>query len=152
MRDGREAVYAKELSFAGDALTVTYRFFPHPGPSPLRAVLAVEWNVGLLAGDADDRYVLADGVKPEDPRACGEGEFTATMVEAVDGWQRLKARFTMTRPTRVWRMPVWTVSQSEGGFERTYQSTAFYFCFPLALAPGESKTFSFTHDVIDLES
>jgi alpha-amylase len=121
------------------------------GPAALDALFAVEWNVGLLAGDAPDRYVLADGEKPQDPRAASEGEFTARMVEAVDGWQRLKARFMFPAPLTVWRYPVWTVSQSEGGFERTYQSTVLVFCFPLALDPGSSCRFGFRHDVIDLK-
>lgn len=144
--------WTKELKFSSQGVRVIYRIKGMPNAERLDVLLAIEWNIGLLAGDAPDRYLLADGTKPADPRACSEGEFTATTVEAVDGWQRARVRFVFERPTRVWRMPVWTVSQSEGGFERTYQSTALYFLVPVSLAPDAMTSFSFTHDVLDLES
>ena len=116
--------------------------------SALRAILAIEWNVGLLAGDAGDRFVLFDGRKPSDPRAASEGEETASVVEAVDGWQRVRVRFRFPAPVRVWRHPVWTVSLSEGGFERTYQSTALFFLRAVDLAPGATDRFGFAVEVV----
>ena len=115
---------------------------------PLRALLAIEWNVGLLAGDAPDRYFLFDGRKPGDPRAAAEGEERASVIEAVDGWQGVRLRFTFPGPVGVWRHPVWTVSQSEGGFERTYQSTALYFLRVVDLAPGAGDRFGFDVEVV----
>ncbi len=141
----------KQVGFMAGSRRVTIGYeLEAEGPAPRRALLAVEWNIGLLAGDAPDRYLLADGKKPDDPRACAEGECTATVIEAVDGWQRLAVRFEFAAPTRVWRYPVWTVSQSEGGFERTYQSTVLLFLHPVDLAADGTDSFSFTHDVLDL--
>ena len=67
----------------------------------------------------------------------------------MDGWQRLSVRFAFEAPTKVWRYPVWTVSQSEGGFERTYQSTALVFLHPLDFTADGESTFSFEHDVLE---
>jgi alpha-amylase len=149
---GGRAAIRKTLRFeSGSTLAEIGYSIRWDGPHQLDAIFAVEWNVGLLAGDADDRYILADGRKPGDPRPASEGEFTASLVEAVDGWRRVKARFRFTEPFLVWRYPVWTVSQSEGGFERTYQSTVLAFCRKLSIAPGSSVNFAFQHDVLDLE-
>jgi len=115
---------------------------------PLRALLAVEWNLGLLAGDAPDRFITFDGRKPADPRAAADGEETAAVVEAVDGWQKIRVRFRLSEPVTVWRHPVWTVSLSEGGFERTYQSTSLFFLRPLELGDGQSLRFGLAVEVV----
>ncbi len=43
--------------------------------------------------------------------------------------------------------PVETVSNSEGGFERSYQGSSLLFRWPIALAPGESRTCAVRFDV-----
>jgi alpha-amylase len=40
---------------------------------------------------------------------------------------------------QLWRFPLETVSQSEGGFQKTYQGTVFLFHWPFSLKPGEKK-------------
>jgi len=39
------------------------------------------------------------------------------------GWMPLAITLVFSRPATRWRIPVETVSQSEGGAERTYQNT-----------------------------
>ena len=41
-------------------------------------------------------------------------------------------------PVDFWRFPLETVSNSESGFERTYQGSVIAPRFPVRLAPGES--------------
>lgn len=41
-------------------------------------------------------------------------------------------------------VPLWAVTKSESGFERTPQGSAFYFCRPLRLAPGGEERFRLT--------
>jgi hypothetical protein len=54
---------------------------------------------------------------------------------------------TPAEPADVWWAPVETISNSEAGFERVYQGAGFLFSWPLALAPGASRTVGVTHDV-----
>ena len=44
-----------------------------------------------------------------------------------------------SRPT-LWWAPVETISNSEAGFERVYQGAGLLFSWPLALAPGATRT------------
>ena len=96
-----------------------------------------EWNLNLLGGsDGRRAFVLADG------RPVGGWTLEAVLdFDAEDlllgnpdlGWQ-LQVRFSPG--ARVWICPLEAVSNSEAGFERTYQGTTLLFHWPLALAPG----------------
>ncbi len=150
-RDGGAVVIAKSVALRAGSTAAEVRYaIRNERPHAFKALLAVEWNLGMLAADAADRYLLQDGAKPADPRAGSSGEAVATLIEAVDEWRRVRVRFRLDAPRAVWRFPVETVSQSEGGFERTYQSTALHFLLPLDLAAGGAASLAFTHDVLDL--
>jgi alpha-amylase len=40
---------------------------------------------------------------------------------------------------QLWRFPLETVSQSESGFQKTYQGTVLLFHWPFSLKPGEGR-------------
>lgn len=120
------------------SLAVKYRITnksEQPAPD-LR--LAVETNLTLLAGTADDRYYEIPGASLPDKRLISEGTATAEGIDLVDRWSqfRIALRFPATE---IWRHPVETVSQSEGGFEATYQGSCVTPVFALSLKPGESS-------------
>ncbi len=46
--------------------------------------------------------------------------------------------------TQLRHVPLWAVTKSESGFERTPQGSAFYFLWPLRLLPGQEKCFRMT--------
>ncbi len=84
----------------------------------------VEWNVGLMAGDAHDRYYAVHGRSLPDNRLRSKGEEREVHAFAlVDEWLKVQTRFTVSRPTTLWRFPIETVSLSESGFERLFQSS-----------------------------
>jgi len=45
--------------------------------------------------------------------------------------------FKLDRPTSLWQFPLYTVSLSESGFEKTYQSTVLFPNWKLRLNPDE---------------
>jgi hypothetical protein len=49
----------------------------------------------------------------------------------------LDIALTLDRPALLWRFPIETVSQSEGGFERVYQSSVVFPNWIIRLEPGE---------------
>jgi alpha-amylase len=84
----------------------------------------VEFNTGLMAGDAPDRYYEIGGREPEDPRLRSSGETPdVSKVRLVDDWLGVETAFEMSRPAMLWRCPIETVSLSESGLERVYQSS-----------------------------
>ena len=86
------------------------------------SVLSAVFN--LLAPDAPGRYFLAsaEGSRPEPLKF--RGELTGRSLVMVDEWQGVKITMTADPEPRWWIAPIETVSQSEGGFERTYQGSA----------------------------
>jgi 4-alpha-glucanotransferase len=105
------------------AYTVDY-LLKNGEETPVDIRFGVEFNVGLMAGDAHDRYYLLDGVRPSDPRlrSLGASE-NVTAVRLVDEWLKVETEISVDRPATLWRFPIETVSLSEGGFERLYQSS-----------------------------
>jgi alpha-amylase len=96
--------------------------------NPVDLWFGVEFNAGLLAGDAHDRYYEIDGKRPDDQRLRSSGESAGvSRVRCVDEWLGLYTELSAGRPAHVWRCPVETVSLSEAGFERLYQSSTVLF-------------------------
>ncbi|HRU23057.1 MAG TPA: DUF1926 domain-containing protein [Candidatus Latescibacteria bacterium] len=97
-----------------------------------------EWNFGLLAGWADDRYYLVNGERgPGDMRLATSGQHAeVTEIGVVDHWQRADIRLKTSVPADVWRYPVETASLSEGGYEKTYQASAVFPHWKVLLEPG----------------
>jgi len=106
---------------------------------------AVEFDLNLLAPDAEDRYVLVDGTRGADGAhlaAIGETA-SATAVMLVDEYQDVAIKLESSFAARIWRMPIYTISLSEGGFEKIYQGTSILFLFDRTLASGQEFTVSF---------
>ncbi|MDH4071229.1 MAG: DUF1926 domain-containing protein [Ignavibacteria bacterium] len=94
----------------------------------------VEFNVGLMAGDAPDRFYEINGRKPEDPRLRSVGtDQDVVSVRLVDQWLGVATEIVVDKPATLWRAPIETVSLSEGGLERVYQSSMIvaHWKFPL---------------------
>jgi alpha-amylase len=104
---------------------------------PLEVHFGIEFNFGLLAGNAPDRYYEFPGIALEDPRLAGEGGVeNCTGLSLVDGWAGFRVVLSWAAPATVWRYPVETVSRSEAGFERVYQASAVLPHWKLVLEPG----------------
>ncbi len=91
---------------------------------PVDIWFGVEFNVGLLAGDASDRYYDIEGRDLEDRRLRSIGEEKdVTTFRLVDEWQGIETNFQLSMPATLWRCPIETASLSEAGLERVYQSS-----------------------------
>jgi alpha-amylase len=133
-----------------DAFTVGY-LLVNGEAAPVDVWFGVEFNAGLLAGDAHDRYYTVDGVRPPDPRLRSAGQHErAREVRCTDEWLGLEAVIRSDEPTNLWRCPVETVSLSEAGFERLYQSSTMVFHRTFRL--GRTWSTRFTHTLRPLVS
>jgi 4-alpha-glucanotransferase len=111
-----------ELAAGSAALEVVYILDDLPEGVPLH--FAVEVNIAAMAGHADDRYYSdATGKRLGmlDSRLDLPEQAGATLT---DEWLDLRVGLEWSRPAGLWCLPVETVSQSEGGFEAVYQSSA----------------------------
>jgi len=84
----------------------------------------VEFVFALLAGkESNRRYNFPPHAVPN----CHLGSLGAVegaeVVELVDEWLGLKITLAAPRTGSIWRFPIETVSQSEAGFDRVYQSS-----------------------------
>lgn len=119
------------LDAGAPGLDIAYELDDLPRDRDLH--FAVEFNLAGMAGHAPDRHLAADGERlgPLDTRIDVP---SASRLDLTDEWLDLRVSLAFTRPAGVWGFPVETVSQSEGGFEGVYQSTAL---FPRWLVRGD---------------
>jgi alpha-amylase len=111
-----------ELRPGSPALEVLYELTDLPREACLH--FAVELNLAAMAGHAPDRYYLdAQGRNLGMLDSRIELEH-AEGVSLTDEWLDLSVGLTWSKPGGLWCFPIETVSQSEGGFEGVYQSSA----------------------------
>jgi alpha-amylase len=85
---------------------------------------AVEVNIAAMAAPADDRYYAHESGGSLGPLDTVLDLEPCRGLELRDHWRDLTAALRWSEPASVWCYPVRSVSQSEGGFESVYQSSA----------------------------
>ena len=109
------------------------------GNEELNTTFGSEFNFSLLAGDAHDRYYDIPGHVLEKRNLASLGETNnVRQVGLVDEWLKITLTLEFSQPAILWRAPVETVSQSEAGFERVYQSSMVMPLWRISLGPGKS--------------
>jgi len=99
----------------------------------------MEFLFALLAGNTDDRFYTFSGKKPENPQLGSIGVVeNAQQVGLTEGWLKIKIDLQIAKPATIWRFPIETISQSEAGFERVYQSSIVFPNWQLHLNTNES--------------
>jgi len=110
-----------------------YELINHGG-KPLSLHFGVEFNYGLQAGHAEDRYYYNKQGRLKN----GFLDSTATMpgtrfIGLRDEYLKLDIGLKAKATAEVWRLPVETISLSEAGFERVYQSSCILFIWDIVL-------------------
>jgi 4-alpha-glucanotransferase len=103
-----------------------------------------EFNLTLLAGRDASRYFRCDGAHIEDPALESAGVLeNVTMIGMFNDWDKFAVKIEPDAPSRLIRYPVETVSQSESGFEKTYQGSCLVFTRPISLGKEPETRFGF---------
>ena len=102
--------------------------------------LEVEWNFNLSGGGGNPSayYRSADGETRHD--AAGTAR-PGTALSFGNEYEGVDIAAQAAPPAEIAWRPVETVSNSEAGFERTYQGSCLTFSWPLTVAPGEEHSF-----------
>ena len=126
------------LAAGGSEVSVTWRL-ANGGDSTIDCLFASEWDLAFHAADT-----TAVG------EALGQSLGEAHTIDAVRSftleghYPPLRLRAELAQAAALWSYPIEAVSNSEGGFERTYQGVCLTLLWPLRLAPGESTSFGLT--------
>lgn len=127
----------------GYVVTVDYRLV-QTGLEALKVNFGVEFDFNLLAPDADDRYAVIDGARPPESHLAAAAETSrASTIAYADEWQKIGIGIESDQPGKLWRMPIHTVSLSEGGFEKVFQGNCTIFIFENTLRQNEAAEISF---------
>jgi hypothetical protein len=78
------------------------------------------------------------GKELQDRRLASRGESDGPL-ELVNDWDKFLVRVSAEPATAMWRHPLETASQSEGGFERTYQGSVILPAWRNATLPFEAR-------------
>jgi alpha-amylase len=126
----------KRFSFspAGEEIRVVHELVC-PAGHEVRVNFGIENNFNLLAGHAEDRYVVVDGSRQSptylDSAAVHHGAGSYGLIDEFRGLGL--ALVSEQTSSELWRLPIWTVSQSDGGFERVFQGTTLVSLYRLTV-------------------
>jgi len=128
---------SKALTFTPNShIILDYRLLNHSGKET-RLKFGVEFNFSMLAGNAHDRYYFTSATDNAGKLATVAHHRQLGHVGLVDEWTGIRIRLNFDRPTDVWTCPVETVSLSEGGFERIYQSSCVVPVWEISIPSGD---------------
>ncbi len=131
----RKAIAARR----GDAEVLLRYEIANAGDEELNTTFGTEFNFSFLAGNASDRHYDIPGHSLEKRHLASVGETNNVgEMRLVDEWLKIGLTLGFSQPSVLWRAPVETVSQSEAGFERVYQSSMVMPLWRLSLGAGKS--------------
>jgi alpha-amylase len=115
-------------------LTVHY-MFSNKGDAPVDTIFACEWNFNLLGGGHNESaYYRVDGADIGDVHLDSSGEILqAEHLIMGNKYLGIEIELKLERPLTLWRFPVESLSNSEGGIERVYQANCLVILLPLQL-------------------
>ncbi len=118
---------------------------------PAALWFAVEFNFALLAGHAPDRYYYFEKDFEGGNYLASLGRLAeAFFVGLKDEWLKVDIQLRCDKAAEIWRFPIETISQSESGFERVYQSSAVLPNWKINLLPLETWTVKLTLKISEL--
>jgi alpha-amylase len=109
------------LAIGSPALEVIYTLSNLPHDRPL--LFGVEFNCAGMAGHAGDRVYTALDAENLGMLDARLDRDAVPGIRLQDDWRDLSCTFEWSIPAMLWCFPVETVSQSEAGFEKVYQSS-----------------------------
>jgi hypothetical protein len=141
----RPLVLTKTYRFDGDRMSPTLALeveAENPGESAVSFELAIEWNLNLLGGGHNPAAYYETETGERSPHDIAGEVASAAHLTFGNDHDGVRIEAAIEPAARLTWYPVETVSNSEGGFERVYQGSSLLFRWPIALAPGEARTFT----------
>ena len=130
----------KEIELGGTFINTNYTL-ENVGGKEIDIVFGPEFNFAMLGGDSPDRYYSTDDQFFENSALNSTGILEGTdSLSVVSEYDGFKIRVEADKSTEIWRFPIETVSLSEAGFERVYQSSVVIPWYRLKMKPQMTRT------------
>ncbi|MBF6605297.1 MAG: DUF1926 domain-containing protein [Chloroflexi bacterium] len=140
--DGGTLRIEKRITFDGDRRAPTIRLhvtLENRSATEAVADLGVEWALMMLGGGGNPAaFYEIDGERTAHDGGGERGD--TTRIASGNDHVGLRLTTSIEPAAAVWWSPIETVSNSEYGFERTYQGSALVAVWPMRLAPGERRS------------
>ncbi|NHZ85390.1 MAG: DUF1926 domain-containing protein [Planctomycetia bacterium] len=133
----------KKLSLKSNTLTINIELI-NQGNKNLSGLYACELNFSLLGGHVEDRYYLINDKKP--PKYYMDSSAVEQKVESIkilNEYDRFSVETKFISQIDLWRFPIFTVSGSEAGLEKVYQSSVVLPNWKINLKPNDKKKIEF---------
>ena len=124
LADGHPIQVRKSIALEAESGTLDVHYVLEELPVGFPLHFAVEINLAAMAGHADDRYYADQDGHRQGMLDSRIDSPTTGGVSLTDEWLDLAVGLRWSKPAGLWCFPIETVSQSEGGFEGVYQSSA----------------------------
>ncbi len=113
----------------------------NPGNNILNLKFGVELNYGMQAGHAHDRYYYDKNGRLENSYLDSTDVITDEQFLGIrDEYLKIDIGLETDKSADLWRMPIETISLSEAGFERVYQSSCILFLWNIQIDKKWSVT------------
>ncbi len=122
-------------------------------PQALEMWLGIEFNLTLLDGNNKKRHYLFNSKQvPSAVLLNSKGEVTpGQSVSLVNAEDQFKIHLSSNpQAQQLWHFPLETISQSESGFERTYQGSCLLFLYKIQLPANQKFETELEFQVSDL--
>ena len=133
----------KKLDLKSNILNIDIEL-TNQGAKKITGLYACELNFSLLGGHTEDRYFLINGKKPSkyylDSTAI---EQKVKSIIIINEYDKFSVETKFVSLTRLWRHPIFTVSGSEAGLEKVYQSSVMMPNWKIDLKPNENIKIKF---------
>ncbi|MBI4499315.1 MAG: DUF1926 domain-containing protein [Chloroflexi bacterium] len=127
-----------DVPLGAEALSVEYTL-TNLGSEAVLGVFAPEWNLNLLGGGNPNAYLDVVSDDPQTVRLDSMGQVDGVARARVGNHHLgLHLELAPDQKTSLWWYPIETVSNSEGGVERTYQGTCLLTPVSFFLGPADT--------------
>ncbi|MBD3168629.1 MAG: DUF1926 domain-containing protein [candidate division Zixibacteria bacterium] len=111
---------------------------------PVSLWFGSECNMAMLDGQSDDRYYMLEGSEIKPRNLASVHELPGVNNIAIeDIYLGVRCKFIFEKNTHLLLFPIHTVSLSEAGFEKVYQSSVVLPTWKFNLEPGQSQELIF---------
>lgn len=140
----------KEIRIRKNVLEFYYKL-KNSGKEENTFLFGPEFNFAMLGGDSPDRYYFSTEKTLEGTALISKNiEKNIKSLSVVNEYDGFKLEVKTEEAADYWRFPVETVSLSEAGFERVYQSSVVIPFYDIKLAAGEEKEMTFQLKISDV--
>ncbi len=123
--------------FAKEKAVAFHYTLTNTGDQEIALPFGIEWSFALRGGNSTQHHLTIPGTDIKKAVLTESGVVTKIReMMLTDEEEGIQIHFTFPEEVDVWRFPVETVSLSEAGFERIYQSTTFLFRWRVLIPAG----------------